>query len=732
MMTDDLKNQPSRVDGRAKVTGKATYIAEFRFPDLAYGYLVQSTIARGKIREIDTAEAEKQPGVVRILTHKNAPKLASQQPDEEFGVRSRPFFALTTDTILFSGQPIALVVADTFEQARYAASMVKVTYDEQPPSTDLRKVADKRIEGRPRPVRGTPDEAFAAADVKVEAEYIIPVEHHNAMEPHATVANWDGEKLTVYDKTQGVDGVRNYLSTHFGIEKTKISVLSPFVGGAFGASLRPTPNTLLAVMAARETKRPVKVVYSRRQLATAHGYRPASIQRIRIGADKGGKLTSIIHEAVHNTSAHEDFTEDLVGVSRTLYACPNVRTSGAIARTDMQTPLWMRAPGTVSGVFALESALDELSYKLKIDPVELRLINYAEKDPDTGRPFSSKELRECYRQASARFGWKDRKPEPRSMRDGRLLVGWGMATGTWGAFLAPSSARVTLRADGTALVESGTTDIGPGTYTTISIIAAKQLGLPIEKIKFVLGDSDLPTAPSQGGSITTASVGTAVQECAQIVQKQLIELESKREGSPFAGVAFENIVFENERVFVKGRADTGSTIAELLGRNNLGHLAATHTTRPDYGERGKYATASHGAQFVEVKVDEEIGTVRVTRVVQGTAAGKIINPKGAHSQEMGGVVWGIGMALTEKTEIDHRIGRIMNPNLAGYHVPVNADIGSIETIFVPEEDKIVNPLGAKGLGELGLVGIPAAIANAVFHATGKRIRELPITPDKLI
>lgn len=732
MMTDDLKNQPSRVDGRAKVTGKATYIAEFRFPDLAYGYLVQSTIARGKIREIDTAEAEKQPGVVRILTHKNAPKLASQQPDEEFGVRSRPFFALTTDTILFSGQPIALVVADTFEQARYAASMVKVTYDEQPPSTDLRKVADKRIEGRPRPVRGTPDEAFAAADVKVEAEYIIPVEHHNAMEPHATVANWDGEKLTVYDKTQGVDGVRNYLSTHFGIEKTKISVLSPFVGGAFGASLRPTPNTLLAVMAARETKRPVKVVYSRRQLATAHGYRPASIQRIRIGADKGGKLTSIIHEAVHNTSAHEDFTEDLVGVSRTLYACPNVRTSGAIARTDMQTPLWMRAPGTVSGVFALESALDELSYKLKIDPVELRLINYAEKDPDTGRPFSSKELRECYRQASARFGWKDRKPEPRSMRDGRLLVGWGMATGTWGAFLAPSSARVTLRADGTVLVESGTTDIGPGTYTTISIIAAKQLGLPSEKIKFVLGDSDLPTAPSQGGSITTASVGTAVQECAQIVQKQLIELESKREGSPFAGVAFENIVFENERVFVKGRADTGSTIAELLGRNNLGHLAATHTTRPDYGERGKYATASHGAQFVEVKVDEEIGTVRVTRVVQGTAAGKIINPKGAHSQEMGGVVWGIGMALTEKTEIDHRIGRIMNPNLAGYHVPVNADIGSIETIFVPEEDKIVNPLGAKGLGELGLVGIPAAIANAVFHATGKRIRELPITPDKLI
>lgn len=733
MTDDDLKNQPSRIDGRAKVTGTATYIAEFRFPRMAYGYIVPATIAAGKISAIDAKAAEQQPGVIKVLTHANVQKLASFKPDEEFGVGNKPFFALMTDTVLFSGQPVALVVADTFETARYAASLVKVTYAPRTPSTDISKLLDKATPaGRPRPVRGTPDEAFAAAEIKIDATYKIPVEHHNAMEPHATVADWTDEKLTVYDKTQGVDGVRNYLATHFGLAKEKIIIRSPFVGGAFGAALRPTPNTLLAVMASRETKRPVKVVYSRRQLAAAHGYRPESIQKLKIAADRNGKLTSIIHEAFHNTSSHEVFSEDLVGISRTLYACPNVRTEAKIVRTDLQTPLWMRAPGTVSGAFALESALDELSYLLEIDPLELRLINYAETDPDSGRPFSSKELRECYRQGAAKFGWSDRKSEPRSTRDGKYLVGWGLATGTWGAFLAPSSARVTLRADGTVLVESGTTDIGPGTYTTISLIASRQLGIPLEKVTFKLGDSDLPSAPAQGGSITTASVGTAVQECAQIAVKELIEKDVANGGSVFDGVAFDQLVFENERIIVKGQPSKSASIAELLKRNALGQHTATHTTRPDFGERAKYATASHGAQFVEVKVDEEIGVVRVTRVVQATAAGKIINPKGAHSQEMGGVVWGIGMALMEHTEIDHRIGRIMNPNLAGYHVPVNADVGSIETIFVPEEDTIVNPLGAKGLGELGLVGIPAAIANAIYHATGKRIRDLPITPDKLI
>lgn len=731
MMQDDLRRQPSRVDGRAKVTGKATYIAEFRFPNMAYGYLVQSTIAKGKIRDIETAEAEKQPGVIKVLSHKNLPKLAVPTPAPD--AIPRPFYALTSDEIRFNAQPIAVVVAETFEEARYAASLVKVTYDQAPHATDLRSVLGSAfVPGREQPDRGTPENAFAAAEFKVEAEYYIPIEHHNAMEPHATVANWDDGKLTVYDKTQGIQGTTGYLATAFGIDRANIRVLSPFVGGAFGAALRPGPNLIVAAMASRELKRPVKIVYSRRQLATAHGYRPESIQNIKVSADKDGKLTSIIHQAVHNTSAYENFSEGLVGVSRGLYACPNVRTVAKIARTDLQTPLWMRSPGVVSGIFALESALDELSYKLKLDPLELRLRNYADTDPETGRPFSSKELRECYRQGAERFGWSKRSPEPRSMRDGKYLVGWGLATGTWPASQAPASARVILNADGTARVESGTTDIGPGTYTTMTIIASEVLGLPIEKITFVLGDSDMPPTPGQGGSTTTSSVGTAVKEASELALKALIEAANVKEDSPFRGVAFDQLVFEKGSVAVIGRPETRRSFQDILKGHSEGSISVLHRSTPDAAERGKYVIASHGAQFVEVKVDEEIGQVRVTRVVQGTAAGRIINPKGAHSQEMGGVVWGVGMALMEHTEVDHKLGRIMNPNLAGYHVPVNADIGVIETIFVPEDDKIVNPLGAKGLGELGLVGIPAAIANAIYHATGKRIRSLPITPDKLV
>jgi xanthine dehydrogenase YagR molybdenum-binding subunit len=501
-------------------------------------------------------------------------------------------------------------------------------------------------------------------------------------------------------------------------------VLAPFVGGGFGAALRPSPNTYLTALAAREIKRPVKVIYTRRQLFTAHGYRPYSIQKIRMSADKSGKLTAILHEALSNTSSNEDFNEGIAGVSRTLYACPNVKTEGKIAHTDLQTPLWMRAPGTVSGMFALESALDELSYKLKIDPLELRLINYAEVSPENGKPFSSKELKKCYSEAAKRFGWEKRKPEVRATREGNWLVGYGMATGTWGAGQAPASARITLKADGTALIESAVTDVGPGTYTTLSIIGAKYLGLPIEKIKVVLGDSTLPAAPSEGGSVATASVGTAVQEGSQVVLKKLFE------AAQFPDIKFEDVKIDGG-AFVR---KDGNRVAftDILKRKNLENIAEVYNATPNNGERSKYTIASHGAQFVEVKVDEMLGIVKVTRVVELTAAGKIINPKGAHSQEMGGVVWGIGMALTEETKIDHRYGRIMNPNLAGYYVPCNADVLDIDTGFVEEIDTVINSLGVKGLGELGMVGIPAAIANAVYHATGKRMRNLPITVDKVI
>lgn len=720
---------PNRVDGVAKVTGKAKYAAEYKLPDMAHGYLFTSAIAKGKILDIDASAAEKAPGVIKVISHKNAPKFPGAAN------KMKDTVALQSDEVFYNAQPIAVVVAETFEEARYAASLLKVTYDKQKPATDSHAERSKAFDptaGRSQPPRGNPIEAFASAAIKVEEEYVIPINHHNPMEPGAAVASWNGDKLTIYNKTQGTISSQQHLSSIFGVPAENVVVVSPFVGGAFGAVLRPSSIDMVAAIAAREVKRPVKVVYTRRHMFTAHGYRPYTIQKMRIGADNDGKLVSIIHEAVGNTSSHANFQEGTVRITRLIYNCPNVLTDYKLTKTDLPTPLWMRAPGNVSGAFALECALDELSYKLKIDPLELRLINYAEKDPDNGKPFSSKELRECYRQAAEKFGWKDRKPEPRSMRDGNLLVGWGMATGIWGAGMSPATARVTLKVDGTVLVECGVTDIGPGTYTTISIIVAEVLGLPIEKIKFELGRSDLPTGPMQGGSVVTASVGTAAQETGEKVLKKLVELEKKDPNSPFKDVADNDFVFKNGAISAKSVPNVSVPYVDILKRNGLEKLSETHESRPDAGRRGQYSLASHGCQFIEVKVDEDIGLIKVTRTVAATAAGRIVNPKGAHSQEMGAVVWGIGMALTEETEVDHRIGRMMNANLAGYHVPVNADIKEVDTLFIHEEDKIVNPLGAKGLGELGMVGVPAAIANAVYHATGKRVRDLPITPDKLI
>jgi xanthine dehydrogenase YagR molybdenum-binding subunit len=711
-MTKLIGKPTSRIDGTAKVTGAAKYAAEFSAPNLAHGYLVLSDVAKGKIKSIDTAEAAKQPGVVKIFTHQNAPKLAftDKRDKDELAPEGISFRALQSDQIHFDRQPVALVVAETFEQARWAARQIKIAYDVEAHISDLHAARTnayfpgKETKAPPPKPRGDAATALKTAAVKIEAEYTIPIEHHNPIEPHASVALWEGEKLKIFDKTQYVYNVRNHLASIFGMPAENVTVISPFVGGAFGAGLRPTYQAMLAAMAARELKRPVKIVFTRKQMYTGHGYRPYTIQKVALGAGKDGKLTAIIHEGVGNTSPFEDYKEDVTAVSQQMYACPNVLVDYKLAKTNLSTPFAMRAPGAVSGMFALESALDELAYALKIDPLELRLVNYADKDPNNGKPFSSKALRECYTQGAEKFGWKNRKFEPRSMRDGRFLVGWGVATGRWGAFQAPASVRVILKPDGTALVQTAASDMGPGTYTTIAMIAAENLGLPLEKVKFELGNSDLPPAPVHGGSLTTASIGTAVQECCQKMLKKVGELAGNQ------------------------TAD----FASVLRARNLDKLEETHQSMPNFGERNKYSIASHGAQFVEVKVDEAIGKVRVTRVLAMTAAGKVINPKAAHSQEMGGAIWGIGMALTEETEVDHRYGRIMNPNLQHYHVPTNGDVFDIETVFVEEDDKIVNPLGVKGMGELGMVGVPAAIANAVFHATGKRIRDLPITPAKLM
>ena len=734
-----IGKEMSRVDGVAKVTGRAKYAAEFRAPNLAYGFIVTGSVARGAIKSIDTGEAERAPGVVRVFTHLNAPKLRPKASTEYAPPRNareqdKSFLALQSDRIYFNAQPVALVVAESYEQARYAARLVKVTYDAEKHTTDteaVRASARSPSQGPPPKPRGNPEEAMKSAPVKVEAEYRIAMEHHNPMEPHAAVAAWEGDKLTVFDKSQEVYSVRRHLAAAFAVPEANVQVVSPYVGGAFGSSLRPNYYPSLTAMAARELKRPVKVVYTRTQMFTGHGHRPYTIQKIALGAERSGKLTAMIHTAVHNTSTFEEFSDNTTGFTRQVYACPNLYAPTLIVPTDLPTPTWMRAPGAVSGMFALECAMDELAYALKIDPLELRLVNYAETDPESGRPFSSKALRECYRLGAEKFGWKDRRMEPRSMRDGRLLVGWGTATGVWGAFQSPASAKITYRADGTAHVASATSDIGPGTYTVMTMIAAEYLGNRPEQVKFELGDTSLPRAPAQGGSQTTSSVGSAVHGAALAVAARLLTLANQDANSPLKGATAADVEMLDGRLRLKSDPSKSVGIPDVMRRNNLTEVTETFESKPSE-ERRKYATMAHGAQFVEVKVDPDIGRVRVTRAIEVTACGKIINPKASHSQEIGGVVWGIGMALTEATEIDHRFGRIMNPNLQHYHVPVNADVHEIETIFVEEDDKVVNPLGVKGMGELGMVGIPAAIANAVFHATGKRVRELPITPDKLL
>ncbi len=722
----------SRVDGFAKVTGQAKYSAEFFLPKMVYGFIVQSKIAKGTIKSIDMSEAEKSAGVITIFTHLNTPKIPAGENGKPRGREA--FNPLQSDKVLFSDQPIALVIAETFEQARFAARLIKTEFTEEKPTTDTLgnlENATPLNEQRAAKPRGNPNKAFADSPVKIEAEYTIPIEHHNPMEPHGATAVWEGDKLTIFDKSQNVYGTRSHLAELFGVAEDNVSLISLFVGGAFGSSLRANYYPYLVSMASRELKLPVRLVYTRRQMFTGHGYRPFTWQKVSLGADKNGKLLSIIHDSTNNTSTYEERFESTNRWTRRIYACENVDTPGKILKTDLPTPAAVRAPGAVSGMFALESALDELAFKLKIDPLELRLINYAEVDPEDGKPWSSKALRECYSEGAAKFGWEKRKMEPRSMRDGKWLVGYGMATGVWGGFQSPAGAKITLRADGTANVASGTSDIGVGTYTVMTQIAAEFLGIPQEKVKSELGDTKFPRAPAQGGSQTTASVGTAIYGAANNIKQKLFDLALKESNSVFQSAKIDETELMNGKLQIKNDSSKSVAITDLMRKNNLTEIVEDYRAVPS-PERDKYSIAAHGAQFVEVKVDEDLGIIKVTRVVESTATGKIMNPKTSHSQEIGGVVWGIGMALHENTEIDHRFGRMTTTNLADYHVPTNADIHQVDTMFVEEDDKIVNPLGIKGMGELGMVGIPAAIANAIFHATGKRIRDLPITPDKLL
>ncbi|AHM62717.1 aerobic-type carbon monoxide dehydrogenase, large subunit CoxL/CutL-like protein [Flammeovirgaceae bacterium 311] len=739
MATDVIGKPKNRVDGRKKVTGQARYAAEFSVPDLCYGVVINSTIAKGTIKSIDTSDALRHEGVLQVFSHENRTKLASydksyQDMDAPPGSPFRPFY---DNKIQFNMQPIALVVAETYELALYAATLVKVTYEQEAHETNFEAQRANAYEPEeykstpPPDPWGAPEEALNKAPFKITEEYAHPSQHHNPIEMHATTVQWEGDgRITVYDKIQGAINSQKYVMGVFGLKKEEVRVLSPFVGGAFGSGLRPQYQLFMAVLASLELKRSVRVVLTRPQMFS-FGHRPKTVQRLSLGASADGKLQAVIHEAFGETSRFEDYSEDVIIWPGVLYYCANVKLSHKLVGLDVYTPLDMRAPGGTTGIFALECAMDELSYKVGMDPMEFRLKNYAEKDQIEGLPFSSKELRECYRQGAEKFGWKNRKSVPRSMREGHQLIGWGVANGAWEATQKEASAKAILSADGKLTVSSATGDIGTGTYTIMSQIAAETLGVSLDQVEFKLGDSSLPKAPLEGGSWTASSVGSAVKKVCDKLGVKLLELAQEIDGSPFKKAKPEEVSFADGQMYLK--SDTSKTIAltDILHRNQTDSLQAEADSEPSE-EQEKYSRYAHSAVFVEVKVDEDLGTVKVTRVVSAIAGGRILNPKTARSQILGGVVWGIGMAMEEYSFMDKQYGRFINHDLAEYHVPVNADLHDVEVIFVEEKDEIVNPIGAKGLGEIGIVSVAPAIANAIYHATGKRIRELPITLDKLL
>lgn len=733
--------EADRVTGKAVVTGAAKYAAEHEVKGLVYGVLVGSTIASGSITSIDTKAAERAPGVIAVITHQNAIKVPGYDQGGNpvkgpaGGKGLQPF---NGNAIYFNGQPVALVIADSFEQATYAASLVKAQYQKDTAITDFTLAGKKvaAVEGARYKdnVRGEVD-AYKKAPVKLEAEYIVPIEVHNPMELHAIIALWNGEnKVTVYDKTQGVKSTQRSIMNAFKLKEEDVQVYAPFVGGGFGSALRTWPHEIAALIGAKQTGKPVKLVLTREQMFTMVGYRPYTVQKIGLGADKDGKLSGITHEADSITSMYEEFNEGTVGVSRSLYACPNVTTRYKIFPFNVSTPTWMRGPGEATGTFALESALDELSYQLGIDPIELRLRNYAQTDPERNRPYSSKYLKEAYQLGADAIGWNNRNPKPASMKEGEWLAGYGMATGLFNASRGTAKALARIHADGTLLVQSAVSDSGPGTATAMTQIASSTMGLPANKITFELGDSSLPPGPTQGGSSTTSTLGSAVHDVCLSLQRKLTGLvknnpvfhtEQIHELKP------EDLVFENGYIALSSDRSRRISYADVLKQNGLNQLEVTEESKGNE-EMKKYAAFSYSVHFVKLLVHPSTGVVRISKVVTAADAGKIISPKTAESQIIGGVVGGIGMALMEEGVIDNRFGRWVNSNFADYHVPVHADIPEIQALFVNKPDPVLNPIGAKGMGEIALIGFAAAVANAVYHATGKRIRALPITLDKLI
>lgn len=741
-MSRILGSPIDRVDGPAKVTGAAQYAADGHPPGLAHATLIRSTIAKGRIRKIDATVAEAAPGVLAVLTHENLAPL-NPPPNDLLAMFAGQFYEtrppLRDDAVHYAGQHVAVIVAETAEQARYAASLVSIEYDREDPVLDAEAIPEPECWWPDRFIgthgmelqvrRGDPERARDESEHRIDQTYRTATNHHNPIETSSTIASWDEGRLTLRDSCRWVQGLQKAAAGAFGLVPDAVRVVSPFVGGAFGAKGFLWNHVILAAAAARVVGRPVKLVLSREDMCTSTGHRPKTIQRVALAATSEGLLTAIRHETISETSTVNRYVEPCGLLTRGLYACPSISVTHRVAPINLPPPLVMRAPGEAPGLFALESAMDELAEAIGLDPLEIRLRNYADRDPYEGRPWSSKHLEECHRIGAERFGWRDRPRLPRSMKAGDRLVGWGMATAAYPGNRRPAGAKVSLLPDGTAIITTATHELGNGAATVLTQIGADALGLPVDRVRIDLGDSNSPQAPATAGSWTTASVGSAVRAAAERALAELIALARSHPDSPLWEARPEEITPHEGRLALRDNLLRGETYADIILRAGMPAIEVECESRPG-AERGAFSFESYGALFAEVQVDP-LGQVRATRLVGVYDVGRILNPKAAHSQLIGSIVMGVGMAFMERTAYDPS-GRIINDNLAEYAIPVNADIPAIDATFLDIPDPHINAIGARGVGELALAGVAAALANAVHHATGKRIRDLPIIPEKLL
>ncbi len=751
-----------RIEAFLKVTGTAKYAAEFNQKNMAYGFPVRATIAKGTISAIDTEAAQKNKGVIKILTHNNAPRLKAIDPQamqQTGGMLGEQLLAIQENKVSYFGQYIALVIAETYEQARAAAANIKVSYNKEKPAIDLKTempngIMPKQLMGEEAQLNeGKTASILDAGAVKVEQTYTTPNENHHPMEPHATIALWEGaDKLLVYDATQGVMGARGIMSYLFSLKPENVQILSPYVGGGFGCKGSQWGHVMLAAMGAKAVNRPVKIAITRQAMQTNVGRRAETEQTVALSSGTDGKLTAMRHHT--NTYGNlSDFFEPSGKQTAVLYSAPMREVTYKVTKLNVGTPTFMRAPGETPGTFALESAMDELAHELKMDPIALRVLNHTAEDPIKKHPFSSEYLLDCYKLGADKFGWHNRKALPRQLRNGKQLIGHGMATATYPAIRSAASVKMQMRADGSVTVMSATQDIGTGTYTIMAQTAADALGIPVKMITVKLGDSSLPPAPVSGGSTTAASVNPAVLAAGEMLRNDLMKLAVADTKSKLHARNIAELDVIDGRLFLIDDSSISDLYVNIMRRNKKPMMEVCTTAMPASGsglgspqvpcnlaplkedensDEKKYAFHSFGAQFAEVWVDEDFGTIRVKRFVSVHDAGRIMNEKTGRSQIIGGVIYGLGAALMEETIHDKRWANPVTRTLADYHVPVNLDVPPIDVYFIGKPDPHISKIGARGIGEIGITGVAAAVANAVFNATGKRLRDLPLTPDKLL